>query len=266
MTYRGFSPRTRLLRWGLVSIVIGLALGASLPSAATALVNLLDVAPDRLPWVATRLIGFLSYFAIAGSVIYGLLLSTRILDALAHRPVTYALHQDMAAIGLGLAGIHAVLLGLDASVPFSFTQMLVPFAAPYRPVWVGVGQVALYITIVVTASFYLRRRIGQRTWRLIHYLTFLSFLGATVHGILSGTDTPTTWAWWSYTLPTVAVVFLLTYRIIDAALVRGERGVAAGAPGARLPAGGGQGRPDRAGGPAIVPPQGPLERRMPVRR
>ena len=87
-------------------------------------------------------------------MIYGLLLSTKILDAIAHRPVTFALHQDLAAIGLGLAGIHVALLGLDATQPFSLAAMLVPFAAPYRPAWVGIGQIALYLLVIVTASFY----------------------------------------------------------------------------------------------------------------
>jgi predicted ferric reductase len=188
-----------------------------------------QVAPDRLPWVATRLIGFLSYYAIAGSVIYGLLLSTRILDAIAHRPVSFALHQDLAAIGLGLAGVHAVLLGLDASVPFSLFEVVVPFTAPYRPVWVGVGQVALYLVAIVYLSFHLRRRIGQRAWRLLHYVTFLAFVGAAAHGILSGTDTTSAWAWWSYVLGSAAVVFLTVYRMVITIEARrvgaAERGV-----------------------------------------
>jgi len=160
-------------------------------------------------------------------VIYGLLLSTKILDAIAHRPVTFALHQDLAAIGLGLAGVHAVLLGLDSSVPFSLFEILVPFAAPYRPAWVGLGQLALYLAAIVYASFHLRRRIGQRAWRTLHYLTFLSFVGATVHGILSGTDTSTAWAWWSYVVASVAVVFLTVYRVVVA--VEARRGGVTGA-------------------------------------
>ncbi len=228
MTYQGLDPRTRLVRWGLFAIAVAVVLALTLPLAAGALLRVAQVAPDRLPWVATRLIGFLSYFAIAGSVIYGLLLSTRILDAIAHRPVTFALHQDLAAIGLGLAGVHAVLLGLDASVPFSLAAIVVPFAAPYRPLWVGVGQVALYLVAVVYASFHLRRQIGQRSWRLLHYVTFLSFVGATAHGILSGTDTNTAWAWWSYVVATVAVVFLTVYRIVLAMEAR-RAGAAQGA-------------------------------------
>jgi sulfoxide reductase heme-binding subunit YedZ len=227
MTYRGLDPRTRLVRWGLFAIAVAIVLAVTLPAAIDALLRVAQVAPDRLPWVATRLIGFLSYYAIAGSVIYGLLLSTKILDAVAHRPVSFALHQDLSAIGLGLAGVHAVLLGLDASVPFSLLEIVVPFAAPYRPVWVGVGQVALYLVAIVYASFHLRRQIGQRTWRLVHYVTFLAFLGATAHGILTGTDTTTAWAWWSYVVASVAVVFLTAYRVVIA--VEARRSVAAGA-------------------------------------
>jgi methionine sulfoxide reductase heme-binding subunit len=223
MTYQGLDPRTRLVRWGLFAFAVALLLALTLPEAAHALLRIAQVAPDRLPWVATRLIGFLSYFAIAGSVIYGLLLSTKILDAIAHRPVTFALHQDLAAIGLGLAGVHAVLLGLDSSVPFSLFEVLVPFAAPYRPAWVGLGQLALYLVAIVYASFHLRRRIGQRAWRTLHYLTFLSFVGATVHGILSGTDTGAAWAWWSYVVASVAVVFLTVYRIVVAVVARRDR-------------------------------------------
>ena len=223
MTYQGLDPRTRLVRWGLFAFAVALLLALTLPEAAHALLRIAQVAPDRLPWVATRLIGFLSYFAIAGSVIYGLLLSTRILDAIAHRPVTFALHQDLAAIGLGLAGVHAVLLGLDSSVPFSLFEVLVPFAAPYRPVWVGLGQLALYLVAIVYASFHIRRRIGQRAWRTLHYLTFLSFVGATAHGILSGTDTGAAWAWWSYVVASVAVVFLTVYRIVVAVVARRDR-------------------------------------------
>jgi sulfoxide reductase heme-binding subunit YedZ len=67
--------------------------------------------------------------------------------------------------------------------------------------------------VVVYASFSVRRRIGQRVWRLLHYTTLLAFAGATAHGLMSGTDTPAAWAFWAYTTASVAVVFLLVYRI-----------------------------------------------------
>jgi predicted ferric reductase len=227
MKYRGLSRVAQLVLWVGVAIGIGIVLAVSLPMAVGGLTAAVLETPSKLPWFATRVTAFLSYLAIAGSVVYGLLLSTKILDAIAHRPVTYALHQDLAAVGLGLAGIHGVLLGLDSTVPFSFAEMLIPFAAPYRPIWVGIGQLAFYVTAAVIVSFYARRRIGQRAWRLLHYTTFLAFVGATAHGILAGTDTATPWAFWIYVTATVWVVFLTTYRVVLSVAASRERRAAA---------------------------------------
>jgi sulfoxide reductase heme-binding subunit YedZ len=156
-------------------------------------------------------------------VIYGLLLSTKVLDAVAHRPITFALHQDLASFGVGLAAIHGMLLALDKSVPFSLAQIAVPGLAPYAPMWVAVGQVAFYLMAAVLASFYLRRRIGQRAWRLFHYLTFFAFIGATAHGLGAGTDSASPWAWWLYVGSSVVVVFLFVYRVASAVAGRSAR-------------------------------------------
>jgi len=212
--YRGFGPRTRFVLWGLLAITLGVVLGATAPQALDGVANALATQHDNIPWYTSRLLAFLAYFAIAGSVVYGLMLSTGILDAIAHRPISFALHQDLASIGLGLAGVHGALLALDKTIHFSVADLIVPFASPYRPIWVGIGQVAFYLTVVVIASFYARRRMGQRAWRLLHYLTFLAFAGSAVHGIMSGTDSGTAWAWWTYAGSAAAVAFLLAYRIV----------------------------------------------------
>ncbi len=173
----------------------------------------MEANPQSLVWLFERLFAWLAYIAVAGSVIYGLLLSTKLLDAIAHRPISFSLHQDLAAIGLGLAGIHGMLLGLDHSVPFTIAQILVPGLAPHAPVAVAFGQVALYLMAAVTASFYLRRHIGQRAWRTFHYVTFLVFVGVTVHGIAAGSDSNAPWAEAIYLGSAALVLFLLTYRI-----------------------------------------------------
>ena len=212
MKFRGFSRRTAYVRWGLAAVAIGIVLGETGPTAIRVLAELLATHAGMVPWISSRLFGFIAYGVLAGSVIYGLLLSTKLLDAIAHRPISFTLHQDLASVGLGLAGIHGALLGLDRTVPTSLVQIAVPFATDYRPLWVGFGQLAFWISAVVVLSFYVRRRIGQRTWRLLHYATFLSFVGATAHGLGSGTDTAG-WGWWIYLVATDVVVFLFVYRI-----------------------------------------------------
>ena len=223
MRFRGLHPRTSIIRWGLPAIAIGIVLGATAPTALRDLQVAWVDHRSMLPWVFERLFAFLAYFAMAASVIYGLLLSTKLLDAIAHRPITFTLHQDLASIGLGFAGIHGALLGLDKSMPFSLAQIAVPGLAPYSPIWVAAGQVAFYLMLVVVGSFYVRRRIGQRAWRVLHYVTFLAFVGATAHGLVAGTDSGSAWAWWIYVASTVAVVFLFVYRIMLSLAIRSDR-------------------------------------------
>lgn len=243
MRFQGLSPRTRALRWGLLAIAVGIVLGTSVPSAVRELSVAWSANRAILPWVFERLFAFLAYGAMTGSVIYGLLLSTKLLDAIAHRPISFALHQDLASIGLGLAAVHGALLALDSKVPFTLAQIALPGLAPYAPLAVAAGQASLYLMAVVVGSFYLRRRIGQRAWRALHYVTFLAFVGATAHGIAAGTDSATPGAWWLYVGSTTAVVFLLAYRITlsVAGRITPDRRPGFALPGVALPAGGATG-------------------------
>ena len=195
---------------------------------------------------------------LAASVLYGLLLSTKILDAIAHRPVSFALHKDLAIVALLFATLHGALLIADQSFPFTPRAILVPFASPYSPISVGVGQLTFYLTAIVTASFYIRRQIGQRAWRLLHYLTFVAFIGASAHGVASGSDSGTPWAFWIYVIPIAAAVFFLTYRIVvslsSRIRPRVERAGTTGAPTGPL------GPLDRPGARSYLPPTASSDR------
>ncbi len=267
--FHGLDARTGLARWGLAAVAIGIVVGGTAPTALRGLATVLEANPQSLVWLFERLFAWLAYIAVAGSVIYGLLLSTKILDAIAHRPINFSLHQDLAAFGLGLAGIHGMLLGLDHSVPFTFAQILVPGLAPHAPVAVAFGQVALYLMAAVTASFYLRKHIGQRAWRTFHYVTFLAFAGATIHGIASGTDSNAPWAEAIYLVAAVLVLFLLTYRITMSVVARGESSSSVASTRAEAPAG----LPTRpgsgsqvAGGPPAPPRPISVRDGVPLRR
>ena len=212
--YRGLPKLLRFALWVALAIVAGGVLGATAPTALRRLGAVAALQPGLLAWYTVRALGFLAYLVVAGSVVYGLLLSTKILDAIAHRPVSFALHKDLAIVGLVLAMLHAVVLLADQSFAFTPSAILVPFASPYAAIWVGIGQLTFYGLAVVTVSFYVRRQIGQRAWRLLHYLTFLVFIGAIGHGVMAGSDAGAAWAFWLYLVPGAAAVFLLVYRIV----------------------------------------------------
>jgi predicted ferric reductase len=198
----------------VLSVVAGAIVGSTAPTALRRIGAVAALQPGMLAWYSVRALGFLAYLVLAASVLYGLLLSTKILDAIAHRPVSFALHKDLAIVALILAGLHGSLLIFDASFPFTARAILVPFASPYSPITVGVGQLTFYGSVAVTASFYVRRHIGQKAWRMLHYVTFLTFAGASFHGIASGSDSGAAWAFWIYLVPVTAAIFLITYRVV----------------------------------------------------
>jgi predicted ferric reductase len=68
--------------------------------------------------------------------------------------------------------------------------------------------------LIVTLSFYVRQKIGQKTWRVIHYVSFLTYGMALLHGLTSGSDTSLPWAQQYYWVSGSSLLFLLMYRIV----------------------------------------------------
>lgn len=206
-------PLGRLARWIAASLVIGLSLGLLAPRAIGAVAQTWSIDPAAVPWFVSRLLGFLAYLALATSVLYGLLLSTKLLERLVKRPVSFTLHRDLAAVAVAASIGHGLLLALDRTISFSLLQLAVPFTTAYRPLWVGIGQVALFLMIAILLAFALRRHVGQRAWRALHGLAFAAFVATTAHGIATGTDTRAGWAWGLYAVAVALAATLLTYRL-----------------------------------------------------
>lgn len=149
---------------------------------------------DHTFWYISRAAGFTAYALLTLSVCLGLLVRTRLLDALVARWRSFDLHQFTALLALGFVALHVFSLLGDHYIGFQLDQLLVPLASPYRPAQVALGIIALYLLVVVVGSFYVRRAIGYGTWRAIHYATFGLFVLVLAHGILAGTDSGESWA------------------------------------------------------------------------
>lgn len=167
-------------------------------------------------WYITRSAGIIAYLLLWFSTAWGLAVSNKILDPILHRMFTFDFHQFTSLLAIGFLILHISVLTLDHYLPFTWTQVLIPFIAPYRPLWVGIGVISFYLTILVTFTFYIRRRIGMRTFRAIHVLSLVAYLGATLHGLYAGTDSPLLAAQIMYKGTLLIVVFLSAYWVIAA--------------------------------------------------
>jgi predicted ferric reductase len=102
-------------------------------------------------------------------------------------------------------------------------EILVPFAASYRPLWTGVGILAFYLSVLVTVTFYLRKQISMKAFRTIHYLSILAFAGALLHGLYAGTDSALNGTQMMYWGTFLSTVFFGVYWLVFARLQNRER-------------------------------------------
>ncbi|MEJ2710607.1 MAG: ferric reductase-like transmembrane domain-containing protein [Anaerolineales bacterium] len=217
---------TSSIVWKVVKIMVaGLVIFAGLvvyllsqsplgPVLGSSLNQLFAVDSVQLMWYITRAAGLTGYILLWLSTAWGLAVSSKIFDKLLHRAYTYDFHQFLSLLAIGFILLHIAVLMADRYLPYTLAQVLVPFLSPYRPIWVGVGVLAFYLTLLVTVTFYLRSRIGAKTFRTIHVLSLVAFLGAAVHGFFSGTDSPLLATQVLYAGTFLSVVFLTSYWLI----------------------------------------------------
>jgi predicted ferric reductase len=185
-----------------------------LPSLGSLGQWLLAPAGANPTWMITRAAGFVAYLLLWLSTAWGLAVSSRILEGRLHGAYTYDFHQFISLLSIGFLALHLVMLLFDTYTPYSLAQVLVPFLSTYRPLWIAVGILSFYLILLVTITFYIRDRIGQAVFRAIHTVSLLAFVGAAVHGLLAGTDSPLGAVKLMYAGTFLSVVFLTTYWLV----------------------------------------------------
>jgi predicted ferric reductase len=200
----------------LTAVVIGaFAAIVVLPSWLPALTTSLSGESPKVYWHLSRSMAFVAFGLLWLSMVFGLLISSKLAPLWPGGPTAFELHQHTGLLGLAFSLFHGLILLGDHYMGYTLVQILVPFTSTnYRPQWVGLGQVGLYLMLLVGLSVYVRQWIGKRMWRLIHFLSFLLFVLALIHGLSSGTDSSTFWAKGLYGFSGISVLGLLIYRIL----------------------------------------------------
>lgn len=171
----------------------------------------------KIYWYLSRATAFVSLSLLWLSMALGLGITNKMARLWPGMPATFATHEYVSLLGLAFALFHALILLGDHYINFSLLQLLIPFSTvDYRPFWVGIGQIGFYIWLIVALSFYIRPVIGQKFWRVLHYLSFGMYFIGIFHAIFSGTDTSMNWAQNYYWFSVGSLIFLLFVRIIGA--------------------------------------------------
>ncbi|MGW9024925.1 2Fe-2S iron-sulfur cluster-binding protein [Streptomyces sp. NPDC055722] len=167
---------------------------------------------SQLPWYLARVGGLTSWWLLSATVVWGLLLSTRVLGPKAVPGRLLDLHRFLSGLSLVFLAVHLIGLLADSWVDIGLIQILFPFTSDYRPVAVAWGVIALYLLAAIQTTSQLKSRMPHRWWRYVHTTTFAIFVLTTVHALAAGSDERMV-RWTGLVLAT-AVMFLVVYRLL----------------------------------------------------
>jgi len=205
---------------GFAFIMLAAFLGALtaaifLPNWQPSLTQSVSGADPKAFWYLSRGSAFSAYFLLWLSMILGTGITNKLSVLWPGLPPTIELHQFTSIIGLAFGLFHGLILMGDHYISFSLAQVLLPFTTTgYKPVAVGLGQIGFYTMLIITLSFYIRKKIGPKTWRAIHFVSFITYILVLIHGLLAGTDTSALSAQFFYMITGGLLFFMILYRIL----------------------------------------------------
>lgn len=168
---------------------------------------------EAIPWYVTRAAGTVSLVLLTLTICLGLLTVARLQAAGWPRFLTAQFHRNVALLSVVFVFVHVIIAVLDPFTSLGFASALIPFSSSYRQLWLGLGGVSMYLVAAVIVTSLLRDRIGQRTWRLVHWAAYLAWPMAVLHGLGTGTDAVALWNWALNAICIVLVVACFGWRM-----------------------------------------------------
>ena len=123
-------------------------------------------------WYLTRATGLVSLVLLSATVVLGIVSSVGWTTERWPRFLSQSVHRNLSLFCLVVILVHVVTTVADGYVPIGLADAVIPFRSPYRPIWVGFGAVAFDLLLAVVITSGLRRRIGTRAWRGVHWLAY----------------------------------------------------------------------------------------------
>ncbi|MEK7098130.1 MAG: FAD-binding oxidoreductase [Patescibacteria group bacterium] len=140
-------------------------------------------------WYAIRTTGLTAYVLMFFAIVFGVGIYTKFIFRILKSETVFVLHKLFSVYTWIFVTIHIFSLFFDKYLGFSLTEIFIPFLSHFKSVPVGLGIISFYgfLAIIISSLFF--RLKHRRAWRLLHYLTYPTFLSVLMHGIRTGSDT-----------------------------------------------------------------------------
>jgi sulfoxide reductase heme-binding subunit YedZ len=102
-------------------------------------------------------------------------------------------HRNASLLASAFILVHVASLFFDPYAQLTLVDLVFPFVGSYRPLWLGLGTVAVDLLLAITVTALLRRHFGQRVFRFVHWFSYAMWPVALFHALFTGTDASAPW-------------------------------------------------------------------------
>ena len=142
---------------------------------------------------ASSFLGLIALVVLTFNFLLGMMLSTaykrskiwKALPAIMQKIDINAVHNVTAYIALSFILLHPILLLFDKGTKFSLLQIVLPVNEPHQPWIVAMGVISFYaiLIVIITTQKSIKRKLGFRSWKNIHLISYITALLVCFHGI-----------------------------------------------------------------------------------
>ena len=165
-------------------------------------------------WYIARSGGIVALGLSGASVLWGLFMSTRLLNGTPSPKWLLDLHRFLGGLAVVFTGIHIAGLMFDSYIGFTWVDITVPMAAGWKPGAVAWGVVGMWLLLAVELTSLVMKKIPRKAWRLIHFTSYAMVWTGVMHGALAGSDANNRIYIAGVSLMILGIFYLTVYRIL----------------------------------------------------
>jgi ferredoxin-NADP reductase len=179
---------------------------------------MLDFSNPQIWWYLTRASAMVGWVLLTMTVVWGILLKTRILRGADNPEWLKITHRYISGLAIVMVIIHIVTLLLDDYIQFGLADVLIPFATSFEPLGVALGIFSLYFLIAIQVTALAARWLPEGLWKGIHFFSYATVALVALHSGMVGTDVGTPW----YTATSLILITTVTLAALIRIIIAGR--------------------------------------------
>lgn len=149
-------------------------------------------------WFVIRAAGLTAMALLVSVVLMGIGMVTGLTYRFVEPLRAWAIHRAMSFALMAAVAVHVGFLLIDKFAPYTLANILVPFSVHYEhssffglhagSLYNAAGIVAMYLLLLVLISSLVIIESRKRTWRWLHFLSYVLMGLLFFHALFLGTD------------------------------------------------------------------------------